>query len=97
MAELKWTLQAADGLEAITEFIANDSRRYEGLFTMRLLDAVERLRSLPGSGRMVPEADNPAIRDNPSSQLPNYLPPQSRSGGALDDLSLFSVARHFTL
>jgi len=43
MAELKWTPQAADGLEAITEFIANDFRRYEGLFTMRLLDAVERL------------------------------------------------------
>ena len=63
MAELRWTDQAADDLEAITEFIANDSPHYANLFAMRVLNAVERLEPFPESGRIVPETSEASIRE----------------------------------
>ncbi len=63
MAEVKWTPQAAGDLEAITQFIAADSPHYASLFAMDVLAAVERLMAFPYSGRIVPEVNNPAIRE----------------------------------
>jgi toxin ParE1/3/4 len=63
MAEVKWTPQAADDLEGITQFIAADSPYYASLFAMDVLAAVERLTVFPNSGRIVPEANHPAIRE----------------------------------
>ncbi len=56
MAEVRWTPQAADDLEAIAEFIAKDSPHYASLFVIDVLAAVERVASFPLSGRVVPEA-----------------------------------------
>ena len=63
MAEVRWTLQAADDLEAITDFIAADSPHYASLFAMDVLAAVERLAPFPSSGRIVPELSNPGVRE----------------------------------
>jgi toxin ParE1/3/4 len=63
MVEIRWTRQASDDLEAITEFIANDSEVYAQLFAIDVLDAIDRLVDFPESGRIVPEADNPIIRE----------------------------------
>ena len=63
MAEVRWTPQAADDLEAITNFIAADSPHYARLFAVDALAAVERLATFPRSGRMVPEVGDPAIRE----------------------------------
>lgn len=63
MAEVRWTLQAADDLDAITNFIAQDSEYYAQFFAIDVLQAVERLVDFPESGRIVPEADNPGIRE----------------------------------
>ena len=63
MAEVRWTPQAADDLEAITNFIAADSPQYATLFAMDVLVAVERLANFPNSGRVVPELKDPAIRE----------------------------------
>lgn len=63
MAEIRWTQQASDDLEAITEFIANDSVVYAQLFAIDVLDAIDRLVDFPELGRIVPEADNPIIRE----------------------------------
>jgi toxin ParE1/3/4 len=63
MAEVRWTPQAADDLEAITDFIATDSQQYARLFAMDVLIAVERLADFPNSGRVVPELRDPAIRE----------------------------------
>ena len=63
MAEIRWTQQASDDLEAITEFIANDSEFYAQLFAVDVLEAVDRLVGFPESGRIVPEADNPIVRE----------------------------------
>lgn len=63
MAEIRWTLQAADDLEAIAEFISVDSPQYAQLFALNVLRAVERLASFPRSGRLVPELGNATIRE----------------------------------
>jgi len=63
MAEIRWTQQASDDLEAITEFIANDSVVYAQLFVIDVLDAIDRLVDFPELGRIVPEVDNPSIRE----------------------------------
>jgi plasmid stabilization system protein ParE len=63
MAEVRWTPQAADNLEAVTEFIAKDSPHYASLFAINVLRAVERLVDFPESGRMVPEKNDPQIRE----------------------------------
>ena len=63
MAELRWTPQAADDLEAITDFIAADSPHYASLFALDVLTAVERLQAFPRSGRVVPEVQAPDIRE----------------------------------
>lgn len=62
MAEVRWTQQAADDLQAIADFIADDSPHYASLFVMDVLKATERLAIFPRSGRVVPEIDDPAIR-----------------------------------
>jgi toxin ParE1/3/4 len=63
MVKVRWTPQAADDLEAITEFIGQDSEHYASLFVMDVLQAVERLAHLPRIGRVVPEINDPAIRE----------------------------------
>ena len=63
MAEVRWTPQAADDLEAITKFIAKDSPHYASLFAIDVLSAVERLVDFPESGRIVPEKHDPQIRE----------------------------------
>lgn len=63
MAEIRWTAQAADDLDSIAGFIAGDSVHYASLFVMDVLDAVLKLKDFPQSGRMVPEAQDPLIRE----------------------------------
>ena len=63
MAQLRWTPQAADDLESITEFIAADSPHYASLFAISIITAVERLESFPELGRSVPELSDPKIRE----------------------------------
>ena len=63
MAEVRWTAQAADDLELIAEFIAHDSPQYASLFVIDVLAAVERLVRFPESGRVVPETNDPKVRE----------------------------------
>ena len=63
MAEIRWTLQAADDLESITEFISQDSSQYARLFALDVFAAVERLLHFPELGRVVPEKESPHIRE----------------------------------
>lgn len=69
MAEVRWTSQAADDLEAISDFIATDSPHYASLFAIDVLNAVEQLHVFPQSGRIVPEMRVPDI---PEVVLGNY-------------------------
>lgn len=63
MAEVRWTPQAADDLDAIAEFIAQDSPHYASLFVLDVLQAVERLNWFREIGRIVPETNDPVVRE----------------------------------
>ena len=63
MAQVRWTPQAADDLDAIAEFITEDSPHFAGLFVMDVLQAAERLADFPELGRIVPEIGERAIRE----------------------------------
>ena len=63
MAQVRWTQQAANDLEAITDFIALDSPHYASLFAMDVFASVERLQAFPRLGRIVPELREPDIRE----------------------------------
>ena len=63
MAEVIWSPEAAEGLENICEYIAKDSPRYAEVVARRVLEAVARAAEYPLAGRVVPEADNPDIRE----------------------------------
>ena len=58
-----WSPEALRDLESIRTFIAQDSERYAELVVRRLVGAAERLRSFPESGRVVPERNDPMIRE----------------------------------
>ena len=63
MAEVRWTPQAAEDLDAIADFIASDSPHYASLFALDVLTAVDRLSEYPQSGRIVPELGDPEVRE----------------------------------
>ena len=63
MTSVVWSPQAIRDVESIRAFIAQDSTSYAGLVARRIVTAVERLHSFPESGRIVPERQDPAIRE----------------------------------
>jgi len=60
---LRWTLQAADDLAAIKEFIGRDSAIYARQVVERLYEAVSELSAFPDIGRIVPERGQSDIRE----------------------------------
>ncbi len=63
MVEVRWTLQASEDFDSIARFIAKDSPQYARLFVIDVLQAVERLSEFPKSGRIVPELNDPVVRE----------------------------------
>ena len=61
--QIVWSPQSLRDLQAIREYIAKDSERYADLTVARIFSAVERLLQFPHSGRIVPERDEPEIRE----------------------------------
>jgi len=63
MAEVSWTSQAADDLEAIRLFIARDAPQVAAVFADRVLRATHQLEHFPRLGRTVPEFGMENIRE----------------------------------
>ncbi len=63
MTPIRWSPQAVRDVEAIRDYIAQDSQRYAQLTVDRIIASAERLRAFPQSGRVVPERPNPEIRE----------------------------------
>lgn len=63
MVEVRWTAQAADDLEAITQFIALDSIHHASVFAADTLATLEKIACFPASGRIVREFNEPSIRE----------------------------------
>lgn len=58
-----WSEQALLDVEHIRDYIAQDSPVYAQPFIERLLHTTRHLPDFPKSGRPMPEADNPDIRE----------------------------------
>jgi toxin ParE1/3/4 len=63
VVEVRWTLQAADDVEAIAAFIATDSTTYAQLFVLNVMQGVDRISRFPRVGRMVPEFGQAILRE----------------------------------
>ena len=90
MVEIRWTLQAAEDLESIADFISQDSPHYARLFVIDVLEAVERLSNFPKSGRVVPEVDDPVIRE---IILGNYRIIYRATGNSAEILTVYHGSR----
>ncbi len=58
MAEIRWTEQSSEDLDAIVRYIARDSPHYASLFCIKVLTKIEMLEKFPMLGRIVPETDD---------------------------------------
>jgi addiction module RelE/StbE family toxin len=58
-----WSAQSLRDLEAIRDYIARDSEHYAEVTVARIFSGVERLLQFPESGRVVPERNQPDIRE----------------------------------
>ena len=63
MAQVRWTPQALDDLDAICLFIARDAPQIAAVFADRAFRATDRLADCPRSGRILPELDVEHIRE----------------------------------
>ena len=63
MAQVRWTPQAYEDLEAICLFIARDSPQMAATFADRVVRGTDRLGSFPRLGRVVPELGTADIRE----------------------------------
>lgn len=58
-----WSLPAKDDLKRIFDFISRDSKYYATKVTLDLVEKTEKLNDFPEIGRIVPEIDDPNIRE----------------------------------
>lgn len=63
VAEIIWSPQAIENVEAIKRYISDDSPIYAQLVAEKLVAAVERLGVFPEPGRVVPEFRDPRLRE----------------------------------
>ena len=61
--KIVWTEPAVEALRNLHGYIANDSEAYASIFVERIILSVDKLTDFPRLGRMVPEADQEAIRE----------------------------------
>jgi addiction module RelE/StbE family toxin len=63
MVKIIWTKWAIKDLKSIFDFISLDSKFYAIRFTESLIERYNKLYIHPHSGRIVPEKNNPLIRE----------------------------------
>lgn len=90
MVEVRWTPQATEDLHSIVEFIARDSTQYARLLVIDVFQAVDRMAAFPQSGRIVPELNDPLLRE----VIPdNYRLVYRLKDASLDLLTIYHGAR----
>ena len=92
MTLVRWTEEAFRDLEGIRDHIQRDSPVYARMIATRLYESVDQLRMFPDSGSVVPERDDPTIR-----QLVRrpYRIIYSRLADAVEILTIFHSAQLF--
>jgi len=60
---IRWSPRSALHLEKICEYISQDSEEYAAIFAKRIVSVVRAIPDFPESGRIVPEYNDPALRE----------------------------------
>jgi len=63
LADVRWSEQALEDLDAICLFIARDAPMAARIFADKTFQATDRLEKMPQMGRVVPEFCNDTIRE----------------------------------
>jgi toxin ParE1/3/4 len=63
MAKIKWGKKSTKDLQAIYEFISLDSVYYADRYIDKIILRIDQLQNFPKSGRIVPEKEDPSIRE----------------------------------
>ena len=92
MIELIWSPRSVADIEEIRAYIAADSPAYADLTVRRLVASVERLRSFPDSGRMVPERQSPELREVISGK---FRVVYRRTPAVVEIVTVFRGSREF--
>ena len=92
MIDLLWSPQSFQDLDGIRAYIGEDSPAYAELTVQRIVAAVERLRLFPDSGRMVPERQEPDLRE---VIVGNFRVVYRRRGESVEIATVFRGSRQF--
>jgi plasmid stabilization system protein ParE len=79
-------------LRAIRDYIAKDSEQYAEVTIARIFLAVERLLKFPESGRVVPERDDPEVRE---VVVRGFRVVYRFRGAAIEVATVFRASREF--
>ena len=60
---VEWSDFARDDLDNLVHYISRDSAFYARRFSQKVVLATRRLREFPESGRIIPEAEDKALRE----------------------------------
>lgn len=63
MVKIVWSKHALKDLNAIYEFIREDSELYAKRFTEKIINRISQLEAFPELGRVVPEFEDETIRE----------------------------------
>jgi addiction module RelE/StbE family toxin len=63
ISKITWSPASVKNLEDIAEFISRNSPLYAPVFVQKIISSVERLVEFPLSGRIVPEFNDPNLRE----------------------------------
>ena len=63
MVRIEWTERSLEDLNEIHSYIARDSKNYANIFVKKIYDTIQKLKIFPNIGRVVPETNNPSIRE----------------------------------
>ncbi|MHA1149537.1 MAG: type II toxin-antitoxin system RelE/ParE family toxin [Promethearchaeota archaeon] len=63
MVNITWMPQALKDLDTISEYIEKDSEYYAKITVQKIFSAVKQLELFPKIGRIVPEKQDPTLRE----------------------------------
>ena len=63
MGKIRWTEKASSNLHSIFDYISKDSKLYAARYIKALIQATNKLETMPRCGREVPELENPELRE----------------------------------
>lgn len=61
--KLRWGEAALEDLESIHDYVGSESVRNAEVLIIRIIESVQRLKSFPNSGRVVPESRDHGLRE----------------------------------